>query len=187
MAFPDSTTRPPNEIVVQASPRGVMLEGTFAATGGTKTRPGMAVQLKAGAAAVNGRPVYEPYNRAADGARAAVLIVLANLLQGQALATQDFVTDLDDIGGVDAEFDDEDHIYLYAPAMGEEILVRVATPGTGSDDAVAVGDELMIDDGTGFFIAAAGPPAAVPFQALEAVPETVATGTLVRAMFTGCT
>lgn len=179
--FPDTTVRPANEIVIQANPRGVFIEGIVDGT----PRPGVCMQIKAGTAPVGGRLTYEVYNQAADGARHAILILLPNILQGQALALQD-QDDLSDVGGVDTAFESGDRITMYCPAAGEEVGVRVAISGTGTDDHIDEGDELMLDDGTGLVIPATGGPAAIPFQATEAVRDVVATGTIVRCMYTGC-
>lgn len=180
MAFPDSTTRPANEVVLNGDPKGVFLEGILDGT----PRPGVIMQLKAGGTVVGGRNEYEVYNQSADGVRGMIAILLPNFLQGGALATQD-QTDLSDVGGDDAQFEDEDHIYMYCPVMGEEVNVRVAIAGTGTGDAIAIGDKFMVDDGTGLLIAVTGSEQAAPFQATEAVADVKSTGTMVRCIYTG--
>lgn len=180
MSFPDSTIRPANEIVLNANPKGVFLEGFVSGT----PKPGVAMQIKAAATPVGGRNVFEVYNQASDGVRAMVAILLPNFLQGGALDTQD-QTSLSDVLGNDTAFEDGDHIHLYCPVMGEELNIRVAVAGTGTGDGIAIGDKFMIDDGTGLFIAVGGSEQSAPFQAVEAVADVKSGGTLVRCIYTG--
>lgn len=51
MAFPDSTSRPANEIALSVEPLGVWLEGHVLGT----PRPGVIMQLVAGGTVIGGR------------------------------------------------------------------------------------------------------------------------------------
>lgn len=180
MAFPDSTTRPANEVTLTGDPKGMFLEGYLDGT----PRPGVVMQPKAGGTVIGGRNTWEVYNQAADGVRGIIAVLLPDFLHGQALAVQD-QTDLDDVGGDDEQFVTGSHIHMYVPIAGEEMNVRVALAGTGTGDSIAIGDKFMVDDGTGLLIAVTGSEESAPFIAMEAVADVKATGTMVRCMYTG--
>jgi hypothetical protein len=152
-------------IVLSNDPKGVFLEGTVSGT----PKPGTVMQPSAGVALVNGRMQWEVFNQAADGTLALIAVLLPDYLQGK---TKDdaYVT--------------LTRCYLYCPAMGEELNMLVAVPGTGTGDNIAVADRLMVDDGTGILVADSS-GASVPFIATEAVDDVAAGGTLVRVMYTG--
>lgn len=180
MAFPDSTTRPANEVTLTSDPKGIFLEGYLDGT----PRPGVAMQLKAAGTVIGGRNTWEVYNQASDGVRALIAILLPDFLHGQALAVQD-QADLSDVGGDDSQFVTGAHIHMYCPIAGEEMNIRVAFAGTGTGDSIAIGDKFMVDDGTGLFIAVGGSEQSAPFVATEAVADVKSTGTMVRCMYTG--
>jgi hypothetical protein len=156
-----------NDIIISAEPQGRFLEGIVDGT----PLPGTCMQIKAGVAAQSGRLTYEAYDADADGDMRPILVLLNKRSRGE---------------DVDSAAVDGERIQLYAPAMGEELNVRVAAPGTGTSDAFAVGDLLMINAGDGLLIASASTPESEPFQVIEAVSDVVSTGTLVACMYTGC-
>lgn len=155
-----------NEIVRQADPKGVFKEGIISGT----PLPGVCMQIQAGTAPNNGRNTWEVYNQSADGVRALVAVLREDHLQGKT---------------IDDAYVTGKRGFLYCPAMGEELYMRVAFPGTGTGDAIAVGDKFMIDDGTGLLVAVGGSEQSAPFQAIENVDDVEAEGTLVLCIYTG--
>ena len=73
---------------------------------------------------------------------------------------------------------------MYVPLPGDELNLRWSEAGTGTGDAVAVGDLAMVDDGSGLLVDTSSPEVE-PFMAMEAVTDVTATGTLVWCMATG--
>lgn len=149
------TTR--RTIIVSPNPRGVFLEGIINGT----PKPGTCVSQKS-----DGE--YEAWNGGADGERDLVAILLEDRLQG---------------GTVDDAYVSGTRCYMYVPAAGEEFLMLLANiAGTG--DAFAIGDKLIIDDGTGKLIATTGSPEMEPFKVREAQTALTA-DTLVLCQYTG--
>lgn len=134
-------------IIVSSEPRGRFDEVVLYAA----TKPGQCVTLKAGVEPVAGKFTYELYNRAADGGRAPVAVVLENELEGQ---------------DCEVAWAAGKQARVYFPAHGEFLQMLVANiAGTG--DAFEIGDQLMLDDGTGKLIAVTGSPQSVPFEVAE--------------------
>lgn len=143
-----------NEIILSPEPRGRFFEGTIEGT----PKPGTLMQIKAATEPVNGRYTYEAYNRAADGDRYPLLVLLPDHYQGKT-ATDAYVTGT--------------RGFLYAPLPGDELNVLKGDV-SGTADDFAIGDMLMIDDGTGKVIATTGTPEAEPFVCLETVTDPTA-------------
>lgn len=155
-----------NVIVVTAAPAGRFLEGIIDGT----PKPGTLMQIKAGVEPVNGRHTWEVFNGAADGEQTLIAILREDDLQGKT---------------VDDAYVSGTRGFLYCPIPGDELLVRVAAPGTGTGDSFAIGDKLIHDDGTGHFVATTGTPESEPFIVLETMSDVEADGTLVHVMYTG--
>src|SRR3990172_9270875 len=119
-----------NEIIVGAEPMGRFHEGIISGA----LYPGVCVQIAAATEPVNGRFTWEAYNAAADGDQRLVAVLLPDSLQGS-LATDPYVSG--------------DRCFLYVPIAGEELNMLVTDVNTGTSDSFAIGDLLMIDDGTG--------------------------------------
>lgn len=153
-----------NEIVLTA--KGRFMEGIISGT----PLPGTIMQLKAATALVGGRPTYEVFNGSADGERTAIYVLDRDWGQGKT---------------VDNAYVDGQRGFLYAPAMGDELNVRVSAAGTGTGDAIAIGDKFIVDDGTGLLVATTGGPEAEPFQAMESESDVTSTGTLIHCVYTG--
>lgn len=152
-----------NEIIVTAHPEGRFLEGIVSGT----PKPGTIMQIKAATALVSGRPTWEVYNLASDGNVALIAVLLAKNKFGQ-LATDAYV--------------DGERCQLYCPEPGDELnVLKGDVAGTGDD--FAIGDRLMIDDGTGKVIADSS-GASVPFICMETVTDPTA-DQLVHVMYTG--
>lgn len=154
-----------NEILLSENPRGRRTEGIVSGT----PKPGTFMTLVAATEPDGtGRYTWEPYNRAADGNRALVAILLEDHLQGK---------------GPDDAYVNGDRCFLYFPLPGDELNARVAD-AAGTADDVAIGDLFIIDDGTGKLNATTGTPEAEVFQALETITDPAA-DYLLHGYYTG--
>lgn len=146
------------EIIVSANPRGRFLEGQLAT--GITPKPGTILQIKAQAIDANGRFTFELYNRSADGDRpiGPLCILLDNYLEGDVETTA---------------FADSAAVRCYVPIPGEEFNLLVADVAGTADDH-AIGEQMMVDDGTGKLIATTGSPQSQPFMLLETLTDPTA-------------
>ena len=156
-----------NNIVITGQPRGVFIEGS--AIAGTP-KPGVMMQIDVSEVAVGGRFEWEVYNQSVDAQMGLVAILLPDTLRGQ-IATTAYVAG--------------ERCFMYVPVAGEEMNVLLQDVAGTADDFV-VGDRLIVDDGTGKFLATTGTAAdkSEPFMVMEAITDPVA-DTLVRAIYTG--
>ena len=154
-----------NEIIVSAEPGGRFLEGIVSGT----PKPGTVMQLKAATEPVNGRHTWEVFNGAADAERTLIAVLLPDSLQGD-IATAAYV--------------DGERCFLYVPIAGEELNMLVANIA-GTSDTFAIGDRLIVDDGTGKLIATTGSPESEPFIVLETKATALTADALVHCMYTG--
>lgn len=158
-----------SDIIVSGQPRGVQLEGIIEGT----PKPGTVMQIKAATAADGtGRHTWQVYNADADGNQRIVAVLLPDYLQG-VMETTAYTTGT--------------RGFLYFPLPGEELNMLAANltgTGSGTDDAFAVGDLLIVDDGTGKLIKTTGSPESEPFLVLEAV-AALTEDTLIWCLFTG--
>ena len=154
-----------NEIIVSAEPKGHFEECIISGT----PKPGTVMQVKAATEMVGGRFTYEVYNAALDGDQRGIAVLLPDHLQGR-LATTAYA--------------DAERGFLYWPCPGEELNMLLANiAGTG--DTFAIGDLLMVDDGTGKLIATSGSPESEPFICVETVGTALTADTLTHCKFTG--
>lgn len=152
-------------LIVLASPRkGVTKEAIITGT----PNPGTVMQIDVSEAEVGGRFTYEAYNPGADGTRKPIAVLLEDDMQGK-LATDAYVSG--DVGKI------------YFPAPGEELNMLLQN-AAGTGDSFAVGDVLIVDNGTGKLIATTGSPESEPFEVREAQAALTA-DTLVRCQYTG--
>ncbi len=156
-----------NNIVIAAEPKGVFTEG--AAITGTP-KPGIMVQIDVSEAEIGGRWTWEPYNTDVDAESGLVAILLNDRGRGV---------------GPTIAYADGERCFIYFPIPGEEINILLEDVAGTADD-FAIGDRLIVDDGTGKFLATTGTShvKSEPFICLEVVTDPVA-DTLIRAMFTG--
>ena len=157
-------------IVVSGDPKGHFTEGYI--TGALK--PGTMVIMTAAVEPINGRFTYKAWDGAADGERDEVIILLADFMQGKT-KTDAYVSG--------------DRCFLYHPVAGDEIqvLCRNLTSsgsGSGTTDAFAIGDKLIVKDTFGTFIKTTGSPESEPFKVIETVAALTA-DTLVLCRYTG--
>lgn len=154
-----------NEIIVSPVPRGVFLEGTISGT----PSPGTVMQIKAATEPVGGRFTWEVFNADADGNQRLIAVLLPDWGQGKT-ATDAYVNN--------------SRGYLYIPQMGEELNMLVANIA-GTSDTFAIGQILIVDDGTGLLIKTASTPESEPFICLETRSTALTANTLLHCMFTG--
>lgn len=154
-----------NNIVVSAEPRGRREECIVSGT----PKPGTVMEIKAATEPVGGRFTYQAYQDAvADGDQRLIGVLDMDSLQGR-LATTAYA--------------DGERGFIYFPLPGEELNMLVANiAGTG--DSFAIGDIMIVDDGTGKLIATTGTPESEPFIVMETVAALTADA-LVWCKFTG--
>lgn len=122
--------------------------------------PGTAVQLQPATALVGGRHTVELYNADADGGRpkGPIIIAVEDHLQGRPMTTA---------------YTAGERFFGYVPEAGDELnLLLGDVSGTG--DAHTKGEILIIDDGTGEFIATTGSPEEEVAQLLETLAAPTA-------------
>lgn len=153
-----------NVIIHTSNPRGVTEEIIISGT----PKPGTCMTIKAAVEPIGNKFNYEVFNDSADGVQNEVAILLEDELTGR-LVTEAWAAD--------------QTARVYFPIMGEQfqmLLKNIA--GTG--DAFAIGDKLIIDDGTGLLIATTGTPEMEPFVVIETQVALTA-DTLVLVRYTG--
>jgi hypothetical protein len=152
-------------IVINENPRGRFLNGYIDGT----PKPGTIMQVKAATEPVSGRHTWEVFNRDADGNRpqGPIAILCEDNIQGRTVDDA-YVTGTQGL--------------LYIPLPGDELLGLVADIG-GTADSHAIGDLLIVDDGTGLLLATTTTETE-PFCVMETV-GALAVDTLVHVMFTG--
>lgn len=165
-----------NKIVVSANPAGRFLEGIV--TTALTISAGIVMNMLS-TAKQGGRFFWEPYGEtaaslnngvAADGDRRLIAVLLPNWGQGQVASTT---------------IATGSRIFLYCPIAGEELnMIFMDITGTGTAQDLAIGDQLIIDDGTGKLLTSSGSEQAEPFVALETQTD-VAADVLTHVMFTG--
>lgn len=129
-----------NCIVVSTDPKGKFVEGTIGA--GLTVYPGMAMQIQPATDPVGGRDVWEIYAPGADGEmpKGPIIILTESLID---LPTVAYTAGLRAFG--------------YVPLPGDELNVLLKdVAGTGDDHTK--GEKLILDTGTGKFIATTGSP-----------------------------
>lgn len=153
-----------NQILIQENPKGVFKSVVISGT----PKPGTAmIPVLATAVDDNGLPTYEPAGTTAasgysgmsnDGDRIPIAILLDDKNQGKLYSTA---------------YADGDTAEVYFPLPGEELNILLENQ-SGTADAFAVGDRVMVDDGTGKFLAVDSDPESEPFELMEAVSALTA-------------
>lgn len=120
------------EIALTVHARGVFSEGTLNGT----IYPGMVAEVDPTQKVVGGRTGWRPFS-GTTGSKGPFQIVLPDFLQGRTK---------------NDEYADGDRVFIYSPARGDELNVRVEEPvGTGTvTEELAVGDYLQLENG-GYF------------------------------------
>lgn len=148
-------------IVLNTDQQGVFLEGTA----GEIVSPGMLLGIEAATEPIGGRLTYEMATLGANGVRSTPIICDIDHLQGK-INTDAYAAD--------------SRVFGYVPAPGEEVNVLVKA----SAGALAIGDLLIAEDGTGLWIKTTGTPESEPFVVMETSGD-VAANRLVHVMATG--
>ncbi len=149
-----------NAIIIASEPTGYF-EELFMKSGQT-IYPGMAVQIDYTVAMVGGRHTAKIYDRAADGDRpiGGYFIVTSHLQSMMGAPMTDRIPD-------------GEKALCYIPKAGEEINLLIANLAGTADDH-AIGEVLMVDDGTGKFIVTTGSPQTNPATLQEAITDPTA-------------
>lgn len=144
------------KIIVSANPRGVFEHVYVTGT----PKPGTVMEIDPAVEPKGGLFTYEVYGAQAasggkfvtnDGDRKAIAVLLEDDAQGK---TYNDAYTTGTLGRI------------YWPAMGEQ-LNMIFQVQAGTSDTFAIGDEMMVDDGTGKLIAADSNAEAHPFTCLE--------------------
>lgn len=155
-------------ILISPCEKGHRVEGIIGAS--ITPKPGTAMQLQPATALVGGRHTWELYNADDDGGRpkGPIIILLEDSYRGKT------VSDAYAAG---------DRAFGYIPVPGDELnLLLGDVTGTGDDHTK--GEILIIDDGTGEFIATTGSPETEVAILLETVTDPTA-DTLAWCQWTG--
>jgi len=173
-----------NSIIVSAHDRGRHFEGLLSHTNSSTPKPGTVMELTRGVAKVNGRFTWDVFGAdaassnngvAADGDQRLMAVLLEDELLGK---------DVDTAYAASTETA-KTRIFLYCPLPGEELnMIFANISGTGADQDVAIGDQLIVDNGDGKLLVAAGSDESEPFICLETLTDIEA-DTLTHVMFTG--
>lgn len=161
-----------NKILVTAHPKGNFGECIIVGT----PKPGTIMEIDSGVSPVAGTFSWQAAgtntgangDMAADGDKTIIAVLLEDKNQGK------IYSDAYAAG---------DRGFLYFPIPGDEFnLLLQNEEGTG--EAVAIGDFLMVDDGTGKVMEADNNAESQPFVALEAV-SAITADTPIHCMYTG--
>ncbi len=150
-------------ILIVSKPRGVFEDIYVVGT----PKPGVVMEIEPSVAAIGNIFHYAVYGTQAgsggqyvsnDGDRKAIAVLLERDQDGKTF---------------DDAYVDDDLGRVYFPAMGEMINMRIEdVAGTGDD--FIIGEELMVDDGTGKLLTADSNAEAHPFTCLEAITDPTA-------------
>lgn len=159
-----------NKIVLTPEPRGRFIE--YVVEGALY--PGTIVQTKAATERdVGNRLTCQAYNKSGSGAPGLIGVLLEDIQQGKTVL--DVYTTLK-------------RGLVYFPLPGDELNCLIGdVSGTSATSDFAIGDRLMVQDGTGLLIdALSGTAAALsaPFEVQETLTD-LAANTLCHVMFTG--
>lgn len=157
-----------NEIVVSADARGNREDFYISGT----PKPGTVMQIKAATEPVGGRHTVQVFNRDADGNRpqGPLWVLEADYKYGKTAS--------------DA-YADGDFGKCYCPLPGDDLNMLVSAAGTGTGDSLAIGDLLIVDDGTGLLVKTTGTPETESFMVMETTADVESGGTLTWVKYTG--
>jgi len=134
-------------------------------------KPGTVMEIKPSTDPVGGVFSYQAYGTqaasdgqyvAADGDKKAIAVLMEKDDEGKTY---------------DDAYADGDYGWVYFPAMGEQMNMRLEdVSGTGDDHIIS--EEMMVDNGTGKLISADSDAEAHPFTLLEAETDPTADSVL---------
>ena len=151
-------------IIVSPKPAGRFIECIVSGT----PKPGTCMTVLAATEPIGGIFTYEVYNRAADSERTVIAVLLEDESQGKDVLTA---------------YTTLNQGRLYFPLPGDSLQMLIADVG-GTADTFAIGDILIVDDGTGLLLTTTGSPEIEPFVMMETLVALTA-DTLARCLFTG--
>ncbi len=145
-----------NRIVVNPDAKGAYEWGYVA----TAEYPGTIMQIDPSVALKAGKHTWVPYNRDADGDRpkGPFAVLVEDLYQSRAATTALTAGEI---------------AKMYIPLPGDELNLLFFNQ-TGTADDIALGDLLIVDDGTGKVFKSASTPETEVAVALEAIVDPVA-------------
>ena len=150
-------------IVVTSKPRGVYEDVYVSGT----PKPGTCMELDVGVAALGNVFTYQAAGvQAASGGR-------GMSADGDRKVIAVLVERDQDGGTYDDAYVDGELGRVYFPAPGERLNMLIENQG-GTGDSFVIGDELMVDDGTGKLLAVDSDAEAHPFTVLETVAALTA-------------
>lgn len=154
-----------SRILITIKPCGVFKNVYVSGT----PKPGTVMEIKKATA-----PVGNVFTYAAAGSQAASGgIGMSNDGDRKAIAV---LLEKDQEGKTyDDAYEDGDMGRVYYPVMGEELNMLFENQA-GTGDSFAIGDEAMVDDGTGKLLACDSDAEAHPFTVLETVAALTADG-----------
>ncbi len=155
-----------NRVVVSTDPKGRFVEGIVGT--GLTFKPGMCIERDLTVALAHGRWTWKYATPGTNGNRSKgpITIVTEDIKIGR--TTSDAYT-----AG--------ETFQAYVPLPGDEINVLLKdVAGTGDDHTI--GELLMVETGSGKWLATTGSPQSTPFELLETVTDPVA-DTLAWAVF----
>ncbi len=164
------------KILAADQPKGTHLEGIIAV--GSTPKPGVVMEIDYGVEPVAGLHAWQPYGTtaasggqgvAADGDRKVVAVLLEDHNQGK------IYSDAYAAG---------DRCRLYFPLPGETLNMIVQVQ-SGTGDTFEIGQEMMVDDGTGKLLEADSDAESHPFTMLETEVTALAADELKWVLFTG--
>lgn len=150
-------------ILITSKPRGVFEDVYINGT----DKPGTCMEIDAAVAAVGNVFTYQAYGTTAasggnfvsnDGDRKAIAVLMEKDHEAKTY---------------DDAYADGDMGRVYFPAVGEDLNMLVANVA-GTGDSFAIGDELMVDDGTGKLMACDSDAEAHPFTVRETMSALTA-------------
>lgn len=142
---------------------GIWMEGIIDDT----SLPGTLMEVTPGSTPVNGRQHYRHYQPGADGDPKLVIVLTEDCLQGFTY-TQPYAVGT--------------RCFLYIPNPGDEMNVLFAAQaGTGSADAVTIGERLIGQSSTGQLVVQSDATKTAIFQSLEHIDGPADTPFLVYA------
>ena len=166
-------------LIAVGTPYGQRKEGIISGT----PKPGTHMQVKTAVEPVGGRPTWEAFSPATGGGPS---------LGGDGVPGLIAVLDLDDLQGFgfNTSYVSGRQGAVWVPLPGDECNLRkadIAGTGTATED-LAIGDRLLVVQGTGFIskvaVGLVASPVAYPWQALETLVDQPAE-TLVHCLRTG--
>jgi hypothetical protein len=174
-----------NNILVGTHPRGRFEEGILSDTNSSTPKPGTVMEfVRSQTQDGTGRWEWDVFGAdaassnngvAADGDQRMIAVLLEDSNQGKTA----------DTAYAASTATSKTRLPLYFPIMGEELnMIFENISGTGADQDVAVGDQLIVDNGTGKLLVAAGSDESEPFISMEALTDIMA-DTLTHVKFTG--